>query len=285
MSTDDLRVETEPLLAEQLGFQVKPSKNLCHYTTQNGLIGILRNKVIYATDATYLSDSQEMAYSISLAKRYFKNKSPGTGTRDILNMLNVLDQTETLVGKLPIYVASFSEEPDLLSQWRGYCPKGSGFSLCVSPSRMMTLAVRYKWTVFKCIYDEAEQIEVLKKMEQYALDSFAKLSTVPKEFVFGITLLSFGIAFKHPKFKEESEWRVIQRAGGTASIRPGASTLVPYVDFPLTTDVKDSVELAALVVGPTPHQILAKKAAQTLLQLTNTTCPEPVSSEVPFRNW
>ena len=70
---------------------------------------------MYATDATYLNDSQEVVYAVNLAKKYFRNR-PSRGLRSNMDMMNVLEQTESLVGKLPVYVVSFSEEPDLLSQ-------------------------------------------------------------------------------------------------------------------------------------------------------------------------
>jgi hypothetical protein len=62
-------------------------------------------------------------------------------------------------------------------------------------------------------------------------------------------------------------------------------TRVPYIDFPLTINATESLGLARLVVGPTPHANLAVRAAKALLQARSVTCPEPVSSEIPFRNW
>jgi len=240
---------------------------------------------MFATDASYLNDSQEAIYAVNLAKKYFKNRPSSGGTFSVMGMLNVLDQTESLVGKLPTYVASFSEHPDLLSQWRGYCSSGSGFALCVSPERMTKIAKARAWELFKCIYQEEQQVEVLKKMEESAISHFESDKSVPLQIVFGLTLLGFSTALKHPKFAEESEWRAVQRVGGTPLVREGASTLTPYVNFPLTTDEKDSVELSKLVVGPTPHALIAVRAARSLLQNMGTTCPEPISSEIPFRNW
>src|ERR1700733_1024403 len=271
-------------LAEKLGLETTPTKPLFHFTSQNGLIGILKSKSMYATDATYLNDSQEVVYAVSLAKKYFKNRPPKE-LRFAMEMMNVLDQTESLVGKLPVYVASFSEEPDLLSQWRGYCPQGPGFALCFAADRMATIASAKQWALFKCIYDEAQQIEVIKKIEEHAKSSYDPTKTSPLHVIFGLTLLSFATVLKHPKFREETEWRAIQRVGGTPSIRAGASTLIPYIDFPLTINATDSLELARLVVGPTPHANLAVRAAKALLQARSVTCPEPVSSEIPFRNW
>jgi hypothetical protein len=281
-------------LAEKLGLETIPTRPLCHYTTQGGLIGILKDKAMWATDAAYLNDSQEVVYAVNLAKKYFRNRTP-KDLRFEMEMRNILEQTEGLAGRLPAYVASFSEEPDLLSQWRGYCSEGPGFTLCVSAGRMMTLAGTHDWQFFKCIYDEDAQVEILKKMLGEAVDDPAYAQSFPTQVAFGLLLLYLATAFKHPKFKEESEWRAVKRTGGTPfvqpgapvippKVRPGASTLTPYIPFPLT--VKDEpVELVALVVGPTPHPSLAIRAAKGLLQERGIICPEPVSSEIPFRNW
>ena len=283
-TTNEMQAPALPL-ARRFGLETIPTRDLCHYTSQDGLIGILKNKSMFATDASYLNDSQEVVYAVNLARKYFKNRPSPGGTRPVLEMLNVLDQTESLVGKLPTYVASFSEHSDLLSQWRGYCSKGSGFALCVSPDRMTKIATARRWELFKCVYEEGRQVEVLKKMEETAISHFESNKSVPLQVVFGLTLLGFSTALKHPKFAEEAEWRAVQRVGGTPSIRPGASTLTPYLNFPLTIDEKDSVALSRLVVGPTPHALLAVRAARSLLQQYSVTCPEPISSEIPFRNW
>jgi hypothetical protein len=234
---------------------------------------------MYATDATYLNDSQEVLYAMALAKKYFKNRPSLRGFRPILETLDLL---ALHLGAAPAYIASFSEESDILSQWRGYCSKGPGFALCLSPAQMTKVTKAHDWVLCKCIYDEEQQVEVLKKMEECAHnhdDLEEEVHTV------ALALLRFGTALKHPKFEEESEWRVIQQVKSIASIRPGTSLLLPYIDFPLTIGPKDPVELSRLVVGPTAHASLAQRAVRRLLQKTSTICPEPVSSEIPFRNW
>jgi hypothetical protein len=90
------------------------------------------------------------------------------------------------------------------------------------------------------------------------------------------------------------EWRAIKQTGGKPfeppgrlaippQVRPEASTLIPYIPFPLTVK-DDPVELAGLIVGPTPHPALASRAAKSLLDEKKVICPELRSSEIPFRN-
>jgi hypothetical protein len=130
-------------------------------------------------------------------------------------------------------------------------------------------------------------MEFLRKLEVFATAYAGEVNNQPpREIVFGLGLLTFGTALKHPKFKEEAEWRATRYLNLTEnpSIRPGTSTLVPYIEFPLTTE-SEIVELAAIVVGPTPHASLSRRAAQILVNVTNTNCRQVISSEIPFRNW
>ena len=149
---------------------------------------------------------------------------------------------------------------------------------------MRKLTAVHQWSLFKCIYDVEQQIEVIRGIEEHAKSSSSG-KTLPLHIIFGLYLLSFATALKHPKFKEESEWRAIRGGGGSPSVRPGGSMLIPYVNFPLTLSPNEKLELAGLVVGPTPHPSLAVRAVKSLLAEKDAVCPEPVSSEIPFRNW
>ena len=287
--------KTPVSFSQKLGLKTKPTKALCHYTSQNGLIGILRGKAMYATDAAYLNDSEEVIYAINLAKKYFRNhhtKDP----RFMTEVNKILEKASGHAGHLPVYVASFSEEPDLLSQWRGYCPNGPGFALSLSADRMMTLGQTHDWEIFKCIYDEDEQVEVFKRMLDEAGSVTSPLKGFPTEVAFGLLLLYFASVFKHPKFKEESEWRATKRTGGSPivlpgkpvippNVRPGSSMLIPYIPFPVTRKPTEAIELSQLVVGPTPHPSLAVRAVNALLNEYKVVCAEVSSSEIPFRNW
>ena len=47
---------------------------LYHYTSLSGLLGIIENKCIWASDIRYLNDSNEFSYTIELASELFKAK-------------------------------------------------------------------------------------------------------------------------------------------------------------------------------------------------------------------
>src|SRR4051794_29757589 len=93
---------------------------LMHYTTDDGLLGILRTKSIWASHIFYLNDTSEYQLIFERA-------------RDLVTRLNVLRnlakeapllagaiQTDLRPAGWDVFVASFSETWDDLSQWRAY---------------------------------------------------------------------------------------------------------------------------------------------------------------------
>ena len=66
-----------------------------------------------------------------------------------------------------------------------------------------------------------------------------------------------GAFMKSGAFREEQEWRIVsppQRNHVEAPIehRVGRTMLIPYMDFVLPTDTEGRLELAQVIVGPTP---------------------------------
>src|ERR1700682_5629445 len=100
-----------------------------HYTSQAGLLGIVRTKQIWATSAHYQNDSKEFQYALELSRGIIANlraySMPAEEERLLRAMRNALES----IKNLNIFVTSFSEHEDQLSQWRGYCPVGSGLAL------------------------------------------------------------------------------------------------------------------------------------------------------------
>jgi hypothetical protein len=87
---------------------------LYHYTSQNGIIGIVQSRSVWATHTMFLNDSSAFFPSLSFAKQYAGGilmeddylKAFGWARGYALRKISADD----------LYVASFSEKPDLLSQ-------------------------------------------------------------------------------------------------------------------------------------------------------------------------
>lgn len=106
----------------------RPDKPLYHYTRQSGLLGIIRDKQIWATHTQYLNDRREYLHALDLVRKEIDELLATTDrqSRSILQeMKDGLSGTE----RMNVCVCSFSEDRDSLSQWRAYGAGTSGFAI------------------------------------------------------------------------------------------------------------------------------------------------------------
>jgi hypothetical protein len=120
-------------LLESLINEPIPEK-LWHYTSVQGFQGIVTSKTIFATDVRFLNDRTEFIHAREIAAQvidetseYGENRFPA---REYSKKAVSLAFDQGLGGeKIQIFVASFSQAEDQLSQWRGYSQGSSGVSL------------------------------------------------------------------------------------------------------------------------------------------------------------
>jgi hypothetical protein len=250
---------------------------LYHYTTANGLLGILREKRIWATSSLHLNDGSELQYARDLLRKQLEqreNTFPRTSdTKRLRHWESLLSGDEPAIA----FVTSFSENPNQLSQWRAYCPLGDGYSLGFSMSDLDYLIRKsgFALGMVQCIYDSAEQVAFLQRLITFADGAWARADRLGRKAFFGGFSLSLTTsvlvtmalaAIKHPSFQEEREWRVI---GGlrddVIKFRTGRFGAVPYFAPPLcASDGKPT--LTELYIGPNANVTAAKTAAGWLCE-------------------
>ncbi len=113
-------------------------QTLYHYTSQQGLIGIVSADELWATDIRYLNDSSEFTYAVQLAYKALREWKH----TDLAyyQAFRKLAEERLRESGSSILVASLSEEGDLLSQWRGYCSPGPGFAIGFNGRYLATVA-------------------------------------------------------------------------------------------------------------------------------------------------
>src|SRR6266404_2318800 len=98
-----------------------PDKPLYHYTTQSGLLGIIGSRKMWVTHTQYLNDRREFLHAVDLVRdelgNRLKTSSASVTRHQLLQMEEMLQSSPQSIN---VCVCSFSEEPDLLSQWRAY---------------------------------------------------------------------------------------------------------------------------------------------------------------------
>jgi hypothetical protein len=209
----------------------------------------------------------------------------------------LIDNIEYFLVGNDFFVCSFSGEGDLLSQWRGYCPNGSGFSLGFKFSKLKECAKQQRFLIRPCSYDKIEQISKLRKcIEETSLRFRNKIKPDWEELSIELIIefIEIGPTFKHPKFKEENEQRIIAKLYQLSSLennyyklirfRPGKSMVVPYIEIPLAKE-GDHFIINKIVVGPTHYPKLSKASVEKLLRSKNIIFDEIQYSTIPYRNW
>ena len=209
-------------------------KILFHYTSLNGLLGITESASIWGTNILYLNDTSEFSYAKGLLSNELKRFCE---VNPDFNRKTNLDESmgyffseilEEKINKLlpsqhfSFYVCSFSEERNLLSQWRGYTRNGSGISLGFALGSLEKCVKQAGFAIKPCIYDEGKQIEEIKVLIEKASDRFVReigtagnketaWDTKAKYITVDLMLEFIQLApfLKHPKFEEEREWRIM----------------------------------------------------------------------------
>src|SRR5579883_2004996 len=72
---------------------LRPRSNLYHYTSGDGLQGIVRDKNLWATHYKYLNDSTEIRYAFEILKKVVREKKK-TASRIVKSILDGIVEPE-----------------------------------------------------------------------------------------------------------------------------------------------------------------------------------------------
>jgi hypothetical protein len=266
-----------------------------HYTSPAGLLGMVSSGSIWASDVRYLNDAQEFQYALDLVAPQLAAIASAPSTGDAPAVAE-LQRALSIAPRVRMYAASFSGQPDLLSQWRAYCPDSGGFAIGFTPD-VLTKASDCMLTA--CVYEREEQERLAGDLLRFMLNKHRStpvaeheperlkdVVALGAEFLGGITYLAS--IFKHDGFAEEQEWRLIHRGSPGSDLRlhfrEGRSGVVPYVSLSLKPDGKN-LRVDQVVIGPNPHVELARDAVQSLLELYGAVHDGVAVSRIPYRPW
>lgn len=151
---------------------------LWHYTTQNGLLGILQSGKFWASHIAYLNDSRELHYAVDLFSTVLDEHVKKTGIKPEYPKMvqGYIGYIAKMTGQLGgPFVVSFSLKENDLSQWRAYSGSGVGYALGFEPDHFPETSEQWPMRLDKCIYQATDQTSKLESLAE-TLD----LSTPPK---------------------------------------------------------------------------------------------------------
>lgn len=248
---------------------------LWHYTDTRGLLGILNNKVLWATDALYLNDSRELLEAHELQVKTLLADDPWSAgetqlTFETFHRWWLHDIAKDLQPLEGVFVASFCAVDDLLSQWRGY-GAGPGYAIGFAREDLTSWAARVDARLVRVTYGSPdEELAALLRPRS------VKVRGTGEAFV--DSEMADVASLKHPAFAEEHEWRVVANGDSRElKFRGTRRGLAPYVELPL-----DLALISEIKLGPGLSQGTAVRAVERILTAKGASAPVS-TSKVPFR--
>jgi Protein of unknown function (DUF2971) len=275
-----------------------PSPTLYHYTNALGLIGILTDQTLWATDIEFLNDGEELLFggqplynNLVARSQELRPTDPDSLGRPgawsaMMNVAGTLSLRlpvgeSTLgpwhgAGSRPsqaIYVACFCSDGDLLSQWRGYGSAG-GFAIGLDRCALENLApISGHGPFIDLPHHKQPTAPVEMTLTNVAYGPQEAESLVKHVLTdieerggkltdnYAYSLLAELAKVKSAAFSEEREWRLIL-VGRPEKLNFRAEPIgvVPYTSIPVGSGIVRNV-----VVGPGPHMELRQRGVGRLL--------------------
>lgn len=212
--------------------------------------------------------------------------------------------SKRLTYKHRLFVASFTANGNLLSQWRSYSPAAKGVSLGFNAAKLHASARRQSCEIGKCIYDPKIQnsvvtailtrIRILANIRDKTIDHDSDETGTSYYTVFdevAVDLLRIASLLKHPSFHEEEEWRVVSPIitnleGIPIEYREGTSMLVPFMNFRLPQASNGCLDMERVILGPTPNVGISMTSLSDYLSNKGITPRKGlVYCQIPYRTW
>ena len=259
-------------------FEPAESDVLYHYCSAEAFLSIAESGRMRFSDINMLNDTAEFRWGYSVLEEAAGECLKIANTNPAFKNLDrdFLDRVDALIGPMQNsmhpFVACFSTEGDLLSQWRAYADGGRGVAIGFRASALKAMPV----SLLAVEYERAKQVEEMKTalgacfMENE--DDGRKFGS--KFYESCIMVGSYMTAFKNPTFKEEREVRCLHLVnvemskhlvrfvdrGGVANgkevdgeavrFRSQSGAIIAYVDIPFRTKCELS-PIKEVLMGPT----------------------------------
>lgn len=267
-----------------------------HYTDASGLLGIIQNGRLWATDFRFLNDPSEGTF---LPERILALMSEKLGGINEIEQKIIQGLKEALHNpphaNYSSFCVSLSANGDLLSQWRGYGNFGKGYAIGLK------LGGGWPHPQIAQYYDVTYGDEGLADLALDLLDlfvsSFEKWKYIMLE-EWAYTLNVLARSFKDRNYSEEQETRIVfgysPEEGNDLferelplNFRAKGSDLIPYI--PMSLNALESemdtprLPIERIIVGPGVDFERNAASIKTLLNMYSYHDVIIEPSKIPFR--
>jgi len=262
---------------------------LYHYTDLNGFLGIFKTKSLWASNAFFLNDSSEISYGINLSQDLFSKFYQSLKSEHVKEILKCFyDDYSGFVLSSNLFLVSFCENGDLLSQWRGYAPNSDGISLRFNLNVIRTLPQIH---LYKVVYNKDEQLKTINFLFELLEDLMDYLErTKTKSFLhylnYWITIFTTIIlTFKDNSFSEEKEWRLIYNYdtienNKVIEYRMKNNYILPYIKIEKLNLIN---LISGILIGPSSNNQIISKSIEYFLRENKYNYIAVDNSKIPYR--
>lgn len=189
-----------------------------YYCSINTFLNIIKNREIYLSDPLKMNDSSEIKWYLNKL-----NEEQKIRPDSIFNAMKKrsglefsfeeLKDTLESYGQNSIYISCFSEEPDLLSQWRAYADDGRGVAIGFTLENLVEYDNFFLEKIIytdEVVYDSLENdVEVVADQISTIVSENKITSKNDKIQILIQELVPVLAKYKNPAFQEEKELRLI----------------------------------------------------------------------------
>ena len=281
--------------------------SIYHYTTIEGLLGILTTSKIWLTCINFLNDTTEFSLH-QYACQSIERKLAKSNSESETKFLKAVRTELGVKNFIPPFVACFSKKTggDDLNQWRGY--GGDGPSFCIEFSRSALIKSAPKNAdILDCEYDESTSrffadLHIESRAELYTRTPDQKTKT--KEIWRCINdIYTIAVTHKDKAFADEQEVRLVfyprlySEDFKKIEYRKRGNSIIPYIKHEIKIAGKrgisgimrsvdaDQRAIQSIRIGPTFNTHSIEKAFDIIKLATIGQGVEIINSGVPYRNW
>jgi len=284
----------KPKIVSQMGL------NLYHYTSPDGLMGIVKSKNLFATRSDCLNDTRECEDVYDMYKQAldileredvfyqkFRNIEPNKESVFCWNNGETLKAKK--VSNCITYIVSFSSDEDSISMWNYYVKNNNyeGYNIGIEMEDFSFHNKKevYSAQFYEVIYNKWGKIDFFKRL----LQDINKYYQNENDYHIAKAIIQYNLnkykyIFKNEHFAHEKEIRLVIELDEKLKpfeikYKQKDQFVIPYIEFPIET----FGEIIQVTIGPLIKNEKAKQLIEEFLRNNNLFNVAVISSSVPVR--
>jgi hypothetical protein len=265
--------------------------SISHYTTIGGMMGIIEDGCVWASNVSYLNDREELTHGLSGATRALEIVTKDeTYAKWVSSLRAVVKEIQS--GRMPnTYAACFCQGSDVLSQWRGYGGSEQAVAISFDRADLEALLSSQKAVLYPVVYGKLNANQQITEQLRENLDELTIFEHAAGDYSLAekrrraYRMLSRLLPqFKNIGFQDEREWRFVvqhETVREQVCFRAVGNVVVPYIK--LGPGEGSPLPIRRIRVGPGREMDLTKRSVELYLGSRGYSDVKVFITKVPFR--